>query len=68
MEHHQWRGKNVFVKRFLDVVQSEDVLVSHCIIHQENLCSKVLNIGKIIKNIISCVNYIRSGDYRKTSN
>ena len=36
-------GKNNgFVKRFLDVIQGEDVLVNHCIIHQENLCSKVL--------------------------
>ena len=31
-------GKNnEFLKRFLDVIQSKDVLVSRCIIHQENL-------------------------------
>ena len=54
-------GKNNgFVKRFLDVIQGEDVLVNHCIIHQENLCSKVLDFGEVMKNVASCVNYIRS--------
>ena len=54
-------GKNNgFVKRFLDVIQTENVLVSHCIIHQESLCSKVLGFGEVIKNVVSCVNYIRS--------
>ena len=54
-------GKNNgFVKRFLDVIQTEYVLVSHCIIHQESLCSKVLGFGEAMKNVVSCVNYIRS--------
>ena len=54
-------GKNNgFVKRFLDVIQGEDVLVNHCIIHHENLCSKVLDFGEVMKNVASCVNYIRS--------
>ena len=43
-------GKNnKFFKRFLNVIQSEDVLISHCIIHQENLFSKVLDFGKVMK-------------------
>ena len=54
-------GKNNgFVKRLLDVIQTENVLVSHCIIHQESLCSKVLGFGEVMKNVVSCVNYIRS--------
>ena len=54
-------GKNnEFVKRFLDVIQSKDVLVSHCIIHQENLCSKELDFSEVMKNVVSRVNYIRS--------
>ena len=54
-------GKNnKFVKRFLDVIQSKDVLVSHCIIHQENLCSKELDFSEVMKNVVSRVNYIRS--------
>ena len=54
-------GKNNgFVKRFLDVIQTKNVLVSHCIIHQESLCSKVLSFGEVMKNVVSCVNYIRS--------
>ena len=49
-------GKNSeFVKRFLDVIQTENVLVSHCIIHQESLCLKVLGFGEVIKNVVSCV-------------
>ena len=43
-------GKNNgFVKRFWDVIQSEDVLQSHYIIHQEILCSKVLDFGEVLK-------------------
>ena len=54
-------GKNNgFVKRFLDVIQTKNVLVSHCIIHQESLCSKVLGLGEVMKNVVSCFNYIRS--------
>ena len=44
----------------MDVIQTENVLVSHCIIHQESLCSKVLGFGEVMKNVVSCVNYIRS--------
>lgn len=32
----------------------------HCIIHQQSLCSKVLNIGHVLKNVTKIVNYIRA--------
>ena len=33
---------NEFTKKFVDAVGAQDVVVSHCIIHQENLYTKVL--------------------------
>jgi hypothetical protein len=32
----------------------------HCIIHQEALCSKVLNIGHVLKKVTNIVNFIRA--------
>ena len=49
-----------FVKRSLDAVGAQDVIVSHCIIHQENLCTIVLAFAEIMKNAFQCVDYIRS--------
>ena len=54
-------GKNNgFTKKFLDTIGSQDVVVSHCIIHQENLCTKVLGFADVMKDVVQCVNYIRS--------
>ena len=33
-------------------------LEHNCIIHQENLCTKVLAFAKVMKNFVQCVNYI----------
>ena len=33
--------------------------MSYCIIHQKNLCSKVLNFDQVMKNVVSYVNYIQ---------
>lgn len=32
----------------------------HCIIHQQTLCSKVLNIGHVLRTVTKFVNYIRA--------
>ncbi|XP_025080977.1 general transcription factor II-I repeat domain-containing protein 2A-like [Pomacea canaliculata] len=32
----------------------------HCIIHQQNLCGKVLNVDHVMKSVVSTVNFIRS--------
>ena len=54
-------GKNNgFVKTFFDSNQAQDVLVSHCIIHQENLCSKVLGFSEVVRNITCCAVYIQA--------
>ena len=36
------------------------VVVSHCIIHQENLCTNVLAFAEDMKNVVHRVNYIRA--------
>ena len=52
---------NGLTKKFLDAVGAQDVVVNHCIIHQENLCTKVLALVEVMKNEVQCVNYIRAG-------
>ena len=51
---------NGFTKNFLNAVEALNVVLSHCIIHQKNLCTKVLSFAEIIKNIVQCVDYIRA--------
>ena len=45
---------------YLDAVGTQDVVVSHCIIHHENLCTKVLAFADVMKNVVQCVNCIRA--------
>ncbi|XP_071037122.1 protein FAM200A-like [Parasteatoda tepidariorum] len=35
-------------------------LVLHCIIHQQSLCGKCLDMSEVLKSVISTVNFIRS--------
>ncbi|XP_076373036.1 general transcription factor II-I repeat domain-containing protein 2B-like [Tachypleus tridentatus] len=51
---------NGFTKKFLTAIGAQDVVVSHCIIHQESLCTKVLDFPEVMKNVVQCVNYIRT--------
>ena len=51
---------NGFTKIFLNAVEAQDVILSHYIVHQENLCTKVLSFAEIMINIVQCVNYIRA--------
>ena len=52
--------KNGFTKNFHDAVEGQDVVVSHCIIHQENSCTKVLAFAEVMKNVVQYVIYIRA--------
>ena len=38
----------------------QDVVVNNCIIHQENLCNKVLAFAEVMKNAVQCMNFIRA--------
>ena len=51
-----------FTKLFMDKleVKKSDIVVNHCIIYQENLCSKVLGFEDIMKKVVQSVNFIRS--------
>ena len=50
---------NKFITNFLNAVGAQNVVVSHCIINQENLCTKVLHFADVMGNVVKCVNYIR---------
>ena len=50
---------NGFITNFLNAVWAQNVVVSHCIIHQENLYAKVLDFADVMGNVVKCVNYIR---------
>ena len=54
---------NGFSKNFLNAVGAQKV-VSHCIIHQENLYTKVLHSAEVVGNVVQCVNYIRARGLR----
>ena len=51
---------NGFTKNFLNAVGARNVAVSHCIIHQENLSTKVLDFAEVMGKVVQCVNYIRA--------
>ena len=49
---------NGFTTKFLTVVGAQNVVVSPCIIHEENLCTKVLDFAEVMRNVVQCLNYI----------
>ena len=51
---------NGLTKHILDAVGAQNVAVIQCIIHQENLCTKVLANTEVMKNVVQCVNYTRA--------
>ena len=51
---------NGFTKKLLNAVGAQDVVVSHCIIHQENLYTKIVDFAEVMRNFVQCVNYIRA--------
>ena len=51
---------NRFTKEFRDAVGALDVVVGHCNIHQEDLCTRILAFSETMKNVVQCVNYIRA--------
>jgi len=38
----------------------DDLIIIHCLIHQQNLCAKVLSMNHVMQVVIKTVNYIRS--------
>jgi len=53
-------GKNVgFIKLFQNELQHE-IISYHCIIHQQHLCAKQLNLDYVMSKVVKTVNFIRS--------
>ena len=40
--------------------KNSDIVINHCIIHQENLCSKVLGFKDIVKKVVQALNFMCS--------
>ncbi|XP_071200642.1 general transcription factor II-I repeat domain-containing protein 2A-like [Rhinoderma darwinii] len=58
-------GKNIgLLKRIQDKVKEEnpdqDVILLHCIIHQESLCKSVLQLNHVVDPVVKLVNFIRA--------
>ena len=51
---------NRFTTKLLTAVGAQNTVVNHCIIHQENLCTKVLDFAEVMRNVVLCLNYIRT--------
>ncbi|XP_026331068.1 general transcription factor II-I repeat domain-containing protein 2-like, partial [Hyposmocoma kahamanoa] len=41
-------------------VQKDDLIVLHCIIHQQNLCSKSIRLQHVMDVVVKTINFIRS--------
>ena len=53
-------GKNTGFTIILKKTVAHEIIVRHCILHQEQLCAKTLNMKHVMKNVISTVNFIKS--------
>ena len=41
-------------------IKTNDIFIIHCLIHQQNLCTRVLSMTHVMNVVIKIVNYIRS--------
>ena len=58
-------GKNEgFVAHLKKEFVNQDFISFHCILHQQNLCSKSVILDDTLKNIVAIVNYIRANSTR----
>ena len=39
---------------------ADDLVVCHCIIHQQNLCAKSLQLRNVMSTVTKCINFIKS--------
>ncbi|GFS46095.1 general transcription factor II-I repeat domain-containing protein 2 [Trichonephila inaurata madagascariensis] len=54
------KGLVAFVSKAVENDGGSKPLVLHCIIHQQSLCGKCLDMSEVLKPVISVVNFIRS--------
>lgn len=56
------QGLRGFIRRKLESlnVSKDQILWYHCIIHQESLCSKIIQCDHVMNNVVKAINFIRS--------
>lgn len=56
------KGLVAFVKKELTHLglDPSELIVCHCIIHQENLCARSLRLSNVMSTVVSCINFIKS--------
>ena len=53
-------GLSGLLSKDIKELTGRDIIITHCILHQENLSAKVLKMSNVIPPIITIVNFIRS--------
>ena len=48
------------INKEMEKVNAERPMELHCIIHQQSLCEKILNLHHVMKVVVSTVNFVRS--------
>lgn len=56
------KGLVAFVKKELSRLNLDpnDLIICHCIIHQESLCAQSLRFNNVMSTVVSCINFIKT--------
>ena len=56
------KGLIAFVKKEMDLLSldTNDLIVCHCIVHKENLCAQSLQLNHVMSTVVSCINFVKS--------
>eukprot|EP00066_Takifugu_rubripes_P002448 XP_003964395.1 PREDICTED: general transcription factor II-I repeat domain-containing protein 2-like [Takifugu rubripes] len=54
------KGLTALVKKEMSRLDPSDIVVCHCIIHQESLCAHSLKLNNVMKTVVSTINFIKS--------
>ncbi|KAM4043803.1 general transcription factor II-I repeat domain-containing protein 2-like [Anomaloglossus baeobatrachus] len=56
------KGLIAFVKKEMNRLSLDpsDLIICHCIIHQESLCAQSLRLNNVMSTVVSCINFIKS--------
>ncbi|KAK1333566.1 LOW QUALITY PROTEIN: hypothetical protein QTO34_005951, partial [Cnephaeus nilssonii] len=56
------KGLISLVKKELDRLSLDpsNLIVCHCIIHQESLCAQSLRLNSVMSTVVSCINFVKS--------
>uniref|UniRef100_A0A5S6QHL4 Dimer_Tnp_hAT domain-containing protein n=1 Tax=Trichuris muris TaxID=70415 RepID=A0A5S6QHL4_TRIMR len=59
------KGLIAFVKKELSRLSRDpsDLIICHCIIHQESLCVQSLRLNNVMSTAVSCINFVKSRNF-----